>query len=153
MTKIYFLISSVCASIHTGNSKQGGAWRLSARTGSSIFHYHSKHPAIYTIPIVSSMLTGLYFLRGTGVAFPKNFRDTVKTIVRRLFRVYAHIYSNHFDHVCALGIEGAFLFISYMRFQMWAAAFGRFWDFLPGICALIVLIWSCGLWHPIVYLC
>ncbi|RXW25225.1 hypothetical protein EST38_g571 [Candolleomyces aberdarensis] len=26
-------------------------------------------------------------------------------IVRRLFRVYAHIYSNHFDHICALGIE------------------------------------------------
>ena len=29
-------------------------------------------------------------------------------IVRRLFRVYAHIYSNHFDHICALGIEGIF---------------------------------------------
>ena len=43
-----------------------------------------------------------------GVAFPRNFRDTVKTIVRRLFRVYAHIYSNHFDHICALGIEGVF---------------------------------------------
>jgi hypothetical protein len=43
---------------------------------------------------------------GTGVPFPKNFRDTVRTIVRRLFRVYAHIYSNHFDHICALGIEG-----------------------------------------------
>jgi MOB kinase activator 1 len=41
-----------------------------------------------------------------GVPFPKNFRDTVRTIVRRLFRVYAHIYSNHFDHICALGIEG-----------------------------------------------
>lgn len=25
---------------------------------------------------------------------------------RRLFRVYAHLYSNHFDHICALGIEG-----------------------------------------------
>jgi MOB kinase activator 1 len=42
-----------------------------------------------------------------GLPFPKNFRDTVKTIVRRLFRVYAHIYSNHFDHICALGIEGS----------------------------------------------
>jgi MOB kinase activator 1 len=42
----------------------------------------------------------------TGVPFPKNFRDTVRTIIRRLFRVYAHIYSNHFDHICALGIEG-----------------------------------------------
>ena len=46
----------------------------------------------------------------SGVSFPRNFRDTVKTIVRRLFRVYAHIYSNHFDQICALGIEGEFLF-------------------------------------------
>ena len=44
----------------------------------------------------------------SGVPFPRNFRDTVKTIVRRLFRVYAHIYSNHFDQICALGIEGVF---------------------------------------------
>ena len=43
-----------------------------------------------------------------GVPFPRNFRETVKTVVRRLFRVYAHIYSNHFDHICALGIEGVF---------------------------------------------
>ncbi|KAH0839996.1 Mob1/phocein [Lanmaoa asiatica] len=43
-----------------------------------------------------------------GVPFPRNFRDTVRTIVRRLFRVYAHIYSNHFDQICALGIEGIF---------------------------------------------
>ncbi|KAG6890262.1 hypothetical protein C0992_002528 [Termitomyces sp. T32_za158] len=40
-----------------------------------------------------------------GVSFPRNFRDTVRSIVRRLFRVYAHIYSNHFDQICALGIE------------------------------------------------
>jgi MOB kinase activator 1 len=42
-----------------------------------------------------------------GVPFPRNFRDTVRTIIRRLFRVYAHIYSNHFEHICALGIERA----------------------------------------------
>lgn len=42
-----------------------------------------------------------------GVPFPKNFRDTVRTINRRLFRIYAHLYSNHFDQICALGIEGA----------------------------------------------
>lgn len=41
-----------------------------------------------------------------GVPFPRGFRDTVRTIVRRLFRIYAHIYSNHFDQICALGIEG-----------------------------------------------
>ena len=48
---------------------------------------------------------------GVGVSFPRTFKDTVRTIVRRLFRVYAHIYSSHFDQICALGIEGAFLLI------------------------------------------
>jgi hypothetical protein len=47
-------------------------------------------------------------MESVGVAFPRTFKDTVRTIVRRLFRVYAHIYSNHFDQICALGIEGAF---------------------------------------------
>lgn len=32
--------------------------------------------------------------------------QTAKTILRRLFRVYAHIYHSHFDQICALGIEG-----------------------------------------------
>lgn len=47
----------------------------------------------------------------TGVPFPRNFKDTVKTICRRLFRVYAHLYSNHFEQICALGIEG----VSFLR--------------------------------------
>ena len=38
--------------------------------------------------------------------FPRTFRETVRTIFRRLFRVYGHIYSSHFDQICALGIEG-----------------------------------------------
>lgn len=50
----------------------------------------------------------LYINVTLGVPFPRNFKDTARTIVRRLFRVYAHIYSNHFDQICALGIEGIF---------------------------------------------
>ena len=42
-----------------------------------------------------------------GKPFAKNFRETIGRLFRRLFRVYAHLYSNHFDHICALGIEGA----------------------------------------------
>lgn len=49
---------------------------------------------------------------GVGVSFPRTFKDTVRTIVRRLFRVYAHIYSSHFDQICALGIEGTFTHLS-----------------------------------------
>uniref|UniRef100_A0A8C8TDG9 MOB kinase activator 1A n=1 Tax=Peromyscus maniculatus bairdii TaxID=230844 RepID=A0A8C8TDG9_PERMB len=33
----------------------------------------------------------------TGVPFPKNFMSVAKTIPKRLFRVYAHIYHQHFD--------------------------------------------------------
>lgn len=70
--------------------------------------------------VVSSRTDAVWPL--TGVAFPKNFRDTVKTIVRRLFRVYAHIYSNHFDHVCALGIEGASFSVSLLTsaLELWS---------------------------------
>lgn len=42
----------------------------------------------------------------TGVRFPAQFMSIAKTILRRLFRVYAHIYHSHFDQICALGIEG-----------------------------------------------
>ena len=30
-----------------------------------------------------------------GVSFPPNFRDTAHRIMRRLFRIYAHIYCRH----------------------------------------------------------
>jgi len=57
-----------------------------------------------------------------GVQFPKNFRDTVKMVVRRLFRVYAHLYSNHFEQICALGIE-AHLNTSYRHFFLFINEF------------------------------
>lgn len=39
------------------------------------------------------------------VPFPKNFRDVVKNIFKRLFRVYAHIYYSHFHKIVSLGEE------------------------------------------------
>lgn len=38
-------------------------------------------------------------------SFPKNFKDIVKAIFKRLFRVYAHIYYSHIHEVIELGIE------------------------------------------------
>jgi hypothetical protein len=35
-----------------------------------------------------------------GEPFPPNFMDVVRTIFKRLFRVYAHIYHSHFKQVC-----------------------------------------------------
>lgn len=59
-------------------------------------------------PCYSNFRFAALLTESVGVAFPRTFKDTVRTIVRRLFRVYAHIYSNHFDQICALGIEGVF---------------------------------------------
>lgn len=40
-----------------------------------------------------------------GEPFPHNFMETVRTMFKRLFRVYAHIYHSHFKQICALGEE------------------------------------------------
>jgi MOB kinase activator 1 len=39
------------------------------------------------------------------VPFPKNFQQVVKTIFKRLFRIYAHIYYSHFNKIVSLGEE------------------------------------------------
>ncbi len=41
----------------------------------------------------------------TGAPFPLNFRDVVRTIFKRLFRVYAHIYHSHFQKIVSLKEE------------------------------------------------
>lgn len=40
-----------------------------------------------------------------GVPFPKQFPVLVKTIMKRLFRVYAHMYCHHFDEINELGLQ------------------------------------------------
>jgi len=45
------------------------------------------------------------FPSSVDVPFPKNFKDVVKTIFKRLFRVYAHIYYSHFQNIVSLGEE------------------------------------------------
>jgi len=39
------------------------------------------------------------------VPFPKNFQSVVKTIFKKLFRIYAHIYYSHFPQIISLGEE------------------------------------------------
>lgn len=50
-----------------------------------------------------------------GVAFPRNFITIAKTILKRLFRVYAHIYHAHFDDIITLQ-EEAHLNTSFKHF-------------------------------------
>ncbi|KAL5995321.1 MOB kinase activator 1B [Asimina triloba] len=45
------------------------------------------------------------FPQRLGAAFPPNFQSYVKTIFKRLFRVYAHIYHSHFQKIVNLKEE------------------------------------------------
>lgn len=57
-----------------------------------------------------------------GVPFPSTFLSSAKTIMRRLFRVYAHIYHQHFSEVVHLG-EEAHLNTSFKHFIFFVQEF------------------------------
>jgi len=57
-----------------------------------------------------------------GVPFPKNFLASAKTILKRLFRVYAHIYHQHFSEVVHLR-EEAHLNTSFKHFIFFVQEF------------------------------
>ena len=58
-----------------------------------------------------------------GVPFPKTFIQSAKTILKRLFRVYAHIYHQHFREVVELS-EEAHLNTSFKHFIFFVQEFG-----------------------------
>ena len=58
---------------------------------------------LFCFLFVSNLFCGLFHF--TGAPFPSNFRDVVKTIFKRLFRVYAHIYHSHFQKIVSLKEE------------------------------------------------
>lgn len=49
--------------------------------------------------------SGFCFPLCQGTPFPPNFKEVVKTIFKRLFRVYAHIYHSHFQKIVSLKEE------------------------------------------------
>uniref|UniRef100_A0A8C6VX47 MOB kinase activator 1Bb n=1 Tax=Nothobranchius furzeri TaxID=105023 RepID=A0A8C6VX47_NOTFU len=57
-----------------------------------------------------------------GVPFKRNFMSVAKTILKRLFRVYAHIYHQHFDSVMQLQ-EEAHLNTSFKHFIFFVQEF------------------------------
>lgn len=57
-----------------------------------------------------------------GVPFPKTFIQSAKTILKRLFRVYAHIYHQHFREVVELS-EEAHLNTSFKHFIFFVQEF------------------------------
>ncbi|KYN26996.1 Mps one binder kinase activator-like 1 [Trachymyrmex cornetzi] len=66
--------------------------------------------------------TCFLFIFIAGVPFPKNFLSIAKTILKRLFRVYAHIYHQHFSEVVQLG-EEAHLNTSFKHFIFFVQEF------------------------------
>eukprot|EP00127_Corallochytrium_limacisporum_P007103 Clim_evm22s242 gene=Clim_evmTU22s242 len=57
-----------------------------------------------------------------GVPFPKNFLSIAKNILKRLFRVYAHVYHSHFSKIVSLG-EEAHLNTSFKHFIFFVQEF------------------------------
>ncbi|KAG2300028.1 hypothetical protein Bca52824_036500 [Brassica carinata] len=55
--------------------------------------------------IVTQIDNETIFPKKPGTTFPPNFKDSVKVILKRLFRVYAHIYHCHFQNVVNLEEE------------------------------------------------
>lgn len=56
-------------------------------------HHHHFHSLFYNL------------WNHVGSPFPANFKEVVKTIFKRLFRVYAHIYHSHFQKIVSLKEE------------------------------------------------
>lgn len=51
-----------------------------------------------------------------GAPYPTDFEQYVKVMMKRLFRVFAHIYHSHAHQVAALDLEDE-LNVSFMRFM------------------------------------
>ncbi|XP_002443916.2 MOB kinase activator-like 1A [Sorghum bicolor] len=63
------------------------------------------------------------FPQKLGTPFPQNFKEVVKTIFKRLFRVYAHIYHSHFQKIVSLK-EEAHLNTCFKHFILFTNEFG-----------------------------
>ncbi|KAI0225434.1 MOB kinase activator 1B [Massospora cicadina] len=59
----------------------------------------------------------------TGIPFGTHFLPAAMVMFRRLFRVYAHLYHHHFDHVFGLGLE-LHLNTAFKHFILFVREFG-----------------------------
>ena len=75
-----------------------------------------------TTPLFTSDAIYIFLPLFSGVPFPKNFLTIAKTILKRLFRVYAHIYHQHFKEVVQLS-EEAHLNTSFKHFIFFVQEF------------------------------
>ncbi|CAL9231010.1 unnamed protein product [Arabidopsis halleri] len=64
----------------------------------------------------------IIFPKNPGEPFPSNFEDFVKRILRKVFRVYAHIYYSHFIKIVTLN-EHAHLNTCFKHFLLFVSEF------------------------------
>lgn len=81
------------------------------------------------------------FVSFPGVPFPKNFTSVAKTILKRLFRVYAHIYHQHFDSVMQLQ-EEAHLNTSFKHFIFFVQVMGLDWGIYNSHTCFEIILWK-----------
>ncbi|PAN04368.1 hypothetical protein PAHAL_1G062400 [Panicum hallii] len=63
------------------------------------------------------------FPQKLGIPFPPNFKEIVKTIFKRLFRIYVHIHHSHFQKIVSLK-EEAHLNTCFKHFILFTNEFG-----------------------------
>nr|DAD44270.1 TPA_asm: hypothetical protein HUJ06_002500 [Nelumbo nucifera] len=80
------------------------------------------------------------FPQKLGTPFPPNFRDVVKTIFKRLFRVYAHIYHSHFQKIVSLK-EEAHLNTCFKHFILFTWVSSHCFVFINVIIIISLLKW------------
>lgn len=78
-----------------------------------------------------------------GEPFPPNFMEVVRTIFKRLFRVYAHIYHSHFKQVCSLG-EEAHLNTCFKHFIIFIRVSPRLHTLALSMCISLEGVWQQG---------
>jgi MOB kinase activator 1 len=106
-------------------------WQSSSSSSSSSQQLNNKPQSMPAPKYIESLMAwcqGLFddenvFPTKPSEPFPAQFHSLVKTVMKRLFRVYAHIYCHHFNEVLELGIN-PLLNTSFKHFVLFVDEFG-----------------------------
>ncbi|CAD5226948.1 unnamed protein product [Bursaphelenchus xylophilus] len=97
---LYGMISEVCSSESCPRMTAGGGveyyWSDNGRSLSCTAPQYIDYLLSYVQDEMDDEHT---FPSQIGKPFPPNFSQIAQTIMRRLFRIYAHVYHEHFDYI------------------------------------------------------
>ncbi|KAK6109551.1 MOB kinase activator 3A [Brugia pahangi] len=106
---LYGIISDVCTAKSCPTMSGGSRYEYLWQDGVS-YKKPTRLPAPEYIYLLMDWIeirinNETIFPSNTEVPFPRDFRQTCKKILTRLFRVFVHIYIHHFDRLSQLGAE------------------------------------------------